>query len=260
MAAAAALKNILPHLKTPPPGIADSARQLYREWQAGNLKNLIAFTNDTDQTVRTLAIYALGDMRHKDATEALIQLFYDPTLSSDIRWAVTDALTRLSPTTLMFRVITPLVDEDMAGIAQTPAEIWTNREEWYANIAYLIGALEEQDPLLIQFLDRCLGEISGYWVTVHAIQSIGALYLRQHKTTLENIALGDFSALRLGKRLSQDERSHLKIKAVEALANVGDQESLQRLRADRPEWDPEWEQVLFRTSEEIYWRLNLGMY
>lgn len=260
MAAAAALKNILPQLKTSPPSVTDSARQLYREWQAGNIDKLIALTQHADQTIQALAVYALGDLQSKEAIDALIQLFHEPALSSATRWAVTDALTRLSPTTLIFRIITPLIDEDMAAITQVPEEIWANREEWYAHIAYLIGTLEEQEPVLIEFLGRCLSNIPGYWVTVHAIQSIGALYLRQHKTTLENIALGDFSELRLGKRLGKDEQSHLKIKAVEALANVGDQESLQRLRADRPEWDPEWEQALFRTSEEIYWRLNLGMY
>lgn len=260
MVAAAALNTILPQIKGDVPGLDDTMRQLYRDWQAANVEKMIARVGHTDVMMRALAVYALGDLHTKEAIEELIRLFLDPQLDSATRWAVTDAMTRLSPTTVIFRVIMPLIDEDMATLVDVPKEIWERREEWYACIAYLIGTLEEQDPMLTEFLGRCVHDISGYWVTVHAIQSIGTLYVREHKTMLENIALGDFEGLKLGKRLSQDEHQHLRVKAMEALANVGDQESLQRLQASRTEWNPELEQAFFRTSEEIYWRLNLSMY
>lgn len=263
MAAATSLNTLLPQIKGDVPGLDEPMRQLYRDWQAADaaaVERLIARTRHMDALIRALAVYALGDLHTKESIEELIRLFMDPQLDSATRWAVTDAMTRLSPTTIIFRVIMPLIDEDMASLVNVPQDIWDRREEWYACIAYLIGTLEEQDPALIEFLGRCLHDISGYWVTIHAIQSIGALYVRQHKTTLENIALGDFEGLKLGKRLNQNEHQHLRVKAMEALANVGDQESLQRLQASRTEWNPELEQAFFRTSEEIYWRLNLSMY
>lgn len=260
MAAATGLKTILAQVKGDVPGLDEPMRQLYRDWQEGDVTKLIGRADHPDAMIRALAVYALGDLHTKEAIEELIRLFQDPVVDSATRWAVTDALTRLSPTTTIFRVIMPLVDEDMAALTNVPAEIWERREEWYAAIAYLIGTLEEQDPLLTDFLGKCLYEISGYWVTVHAIQSIGALYLRQHKTALENIALGNFEGLKLGKRLSQDEHKHLQVKAIEALANVGDQESLQRLRSQQTDWNPELERAFFRTSEEIYWRVHLSMY
>jgi len=260
MAAAAALKAILPQLKSDPPDLTDSMRQLYQEWSAGDVAKLIERTAHADQTIQALAVYALGDLHSKEAIEKLIAMFLNPQLDATIRWAVTDAMTLFSPTTIMFRVIMPLIDEDMASLTNISKDIWDRREEWYACIAYLIGTLEEQDPILTAFLGKCLYEFAGYWVTIHAMQSIGKLYLREHKTMLENVALDSLEGLKFGKRLSQDERHHLRIKAIEALANVGDQESLQRLQAGRADWTPELDQSFYRTSEEIYWRLNLSMY
>ena len=260
MAAATALKIILPQLKTEPSGFTDTMRQFYQDWSAGDVTRLSELTTHADQTIQALAVYALGDLHNKEAVEKLIAMFFDPQVDAITRWAVTDAMTLFSPTTVMFRVIMPLIDEDMAVLTNITKDIWDRRDEWYACIAYLIGTLEEQDALLTGFLNKCLYEYTGYWITIHAIQSIGKLYLRQYKTMLENVTLDDMAGLKFGKRLSQDEHNHLRLKAIEALANVGDQESLQRLQAGRTDWTPELDQSFYRTSEEIYWRLNLSMY
>jgi hypothetical protein len=61
------------------------------------------------------------------------------------------------------------------------------------------------------------------------------------------------------KYLNAEDQTYLQRKATDALAVLGDAESIALLRENRVDpatWSPELELALYRTSEEIYWRLR----
>ncbi|HSN75792.1 MAG TPA: hypothetical protein VL334_12015, partial [Anaerolineae bacterium] len=61
------------------------------------------------------------------------------------------------------------------------------------------------------------------------------------------------------KYLSVPDQVYLQRKATDALAVIGDAESIALLRENRGDpanWSPELELALYRASEEIYWRLR----
>ena len=61
----------------------------------------------------------------------------------------------------------------------------------------------------------------------------------------------------LGKTTAEDRR-FLRRKAIEALAHIGDARTLTLLREGRVEWDAELRRAFYWTSEEIYWRQQVG--
>ena len=70
--------------------------------------------------------------------------------------------------------------------------------------------------------------------------------------------MGDFSKVAVGNGLSEPEATYLRRKAMAALANIGDEETLTRLREQRTKWPQEMEKAFFWTSEEIFWRMSLS--
>jgi hypothetical protein len=94
--------------------------------------------------------------------------------------------------------------------------------------------------------------------TMMAILSFGELFDRRPKKLIEEIALGDFSKVAVGNGLSEQSATYLRRMAVEALANIGDEETLSRLRGQRSEWPHEVEKAFYWTSEEIFWRMSLS--
>ena len=88
--------------------------------------------------------------------------------------------------------------------------------------------------------------------------SFSEFFDRRHKKLFEEIALGDFSKIAVGNGLSEQDATYLRLMAVEALANIGDEETLSRLRVQRIEWPHEVEKAFYWTSEEIFWRMSLS--
>ena len=121
------------------------------------------------------------------------------------------------------------------------------------------GMVRAREPIPRQFLERCLGEFTDVWLTAKAVQSLGWMYERGYKDLFERIALGDFGdGIALSEKASEWDTKYLQRKAIEALANIGDRDTLARLRAERTDWGPELERIFYWTSEEIYWRLGPG--
>jgi hypothetical protein len=96
---------------------------------------------------------------------------------------------------------------------------------------------------------------------------MGELAGPEFKQRLEGIAAEPESAklhcLSAGDDVEAN-RARLQRKAIEALATVGDLDTVSNLRVqchNKPvSLDPRLERALYRTSEEIFWRLNWDRY
>ena len=175
------------------------------------------------------------------------------------RWAAANALALLDPVEITNRAILPFLDADCAEQEGLEPRAWKRRADWYGRLAYLIGKVRAQDPTTRDFLDCCLYEFKGVGLKGKAIQSLGWLYDRSYKDLFEEIAVGDFCQVALRKRPSKQDKTYLRRKAIEALANIGDEDTLNRLRENRADWkNPELARAFYWTSEEISWRLSLG--
>lgn len=211
---------------------------------------------------RAIAAAALADLQTEEAVQALCEAVFREDTPTDTRWALTDALALLDPVRVTRDVIVPLIE---AGAAP-----------WYGRVAYLIGMTRSQDPTALAFLDRCLHELKRVSTKAQAIQSVGWLQDRTKTRLLEYVAMGRFDeieaasrrklrpdsdpeeqALAKGFRLgavSPEQIKFLRRSAIEALAQIGDAQSLDLLREGRVQWDTELRRAFYWTSEEIYWR------
>jgi hypothetical protein len=236
---------------------AELAEPMYL-WADRDVEGLGAYLRSEDTEAQAIAAFALGDLQTEKAVDLLVATFLDPDTTAETRWAATDALALLDPAVVTRRAILPLLDAEAAEREGLDARTWKRRNHWYERAAYLIGKIRAQDPATRAFLDRCLYEFTSVWLKAKAIQSLGWMYERSYKELFEQIAVGDFSNVALREHLSEEETIYLRRKAIQALGNIGDRDTLARLREKRTDWCPELERAFYWTSEEIYWRLSLG--
>ena len=173
------------------------------------------------------------------------------------QWAVTYALATIDLPAVKRAVLDPFFSDEAAYAHSTE-----ERLQHYKCLAYLIGLLRWQDPVARQFLlVRCMLEAGDAALAAVAIDALARLADRRDKPVLERIAMGcpDSEFMPCFKYLSPADQVYLQRKATDALAVVGDAESIALLRENRGDpanWSPELEQALYRASEEIYWRLR----
>jgi hypothetical protein len=260
IAAAGALQNMMPFARDEIQAADAQLDEVLYFWDRGDVEALSTrLRAEDDVGLQALAAFALGDLQTPQAMGILIAAFLDFHSQSHIRWALTDALALTDPTVVTQRAILPLLDADAAEREGLNPDVWKRRADWYERLAYLIGMVRAQEPIPRQFLERCLGEFTDVWLTAKAVQSLGWMYERSYKDLFERIALGDFGdGIALSDKASEWDTKYLQRKAIEALANIGDRDTLTRLRAERTDWGPELERIFYWTSEEIYWRLGPG--
>ncbi len=259
MAAAGALQYMMPFARDEIEAADPQLNAVLRLWDKEDVEALEArLHSEEDAGLQAIAAFALGDLQTPQTVDTLIAAFFDTGSPSHTRWAVTDALALLDPAVVLQRAILPLLDADAAKLVDLAPEVWDRRANWYERLAYLIGMVRARELLPRQFLERCLGEFTDVWLTAKAVQSLGQMYERSYKGLFERIALGDFEDIASSKKASEWDNKYLQRKAIEALANIGDRETLTRLRTQRTDWGPELERIFYWTSEEIYWRLGPG--
>ena len=132
---------------------------------------------------------------------------------------------------------------------------------WYEMLVLLIGQLRNCDSRARRFIERILtDEDLGFLIKGRAILAFGYLNEQSWKERFEQVALGDFDEIKLAKDQRRRGDAYLRTKALQALAEIGDQETLRRLRSfkgnGRKSWPPEVERLFYVTSEEINWRMN----
>ena len=259
MAAAVALQQLGPLARNEIKAVDPQLDQVLYLWEKEDVEALDTYLHAADVGIQAVAAFALGDLQTPRAVDILVAAFLDFHTRSHTRWALTDALALLDPAVVTQRAILPFLDAEVAKREGLDPRTWKRRAAWYERLAYLIGKVRARHPVTRDFLERCLYKFTGTWLTAKAVQSLGWMYERNYKDLFERIALGDFSdGIALSTRASEQDAKYLQRKAIEALANIGDRDTLTRLRAKRTDWGPELERIFYRTSEEIYWRLGPG--
>ena len=242
--------------------------ELLGHWQSNNVAALVGWLHQTDNaSAQGLAALALGDLHmqlklHRDgqqqaqaALAALAESFLLRKLDQATQWAVAYALATVDLPTVKAAVLDPFFSNETAYVDSE-----AGRLQHYKCLAYLIGLLRWQDPAARQFLRvRCLLEAEDAALAAVAIDALARLADRRDKPVLERIAMGcpDADIMPCFIHLNAEDQVYLQRKATDALANVGDEESIALLRENRGDaanWSPELEQALYRASEEIYWR------
>jgi HEAT repeat protein len=254
-----ALRGFLPKSEAKVRDVDVELADLLVLWTNRNASALATWLRERDTGSQSLAAVALGDLYRQgieSGLDTLIDVFTDPDVSGAIRWAVTDAMTLLDPMLVTRRAILPLIDETSARKANLFGSVaWNRRAFQYERLAYLIGLVRSSDPTARAFLRDRLEKDKRVAVKGKAIQSIGWLYDSSYREILVRIASGDFRDVILSESVSEEDKVYLRRKAIEALAYIGDEDSLRTSRAD---WTPELQQAFYETSEEIIWRQGLG--
>jgi HEAT repeat protein len=203
---------------------------------------------------QTIAAFVLGDIGSRPAAEILLEVFQQPDVEPETRWAITDALLRMEPALVTHNAILPFIDSGAAKNARIPEESWKKRKHWYDRIAYLIGNINPKDPKAEAFLARCLFNYTGVWLKSRAIRAIGKIGDSRYKNLLEELATGDFSNIAINK-LRNDDITYLRSIAIDSLGSIGDQRTLSLLQQQNDGSNPELQKAYHLTSEEITWRL-----
>ncbi len=278
-AAAVALLQMMPAFSEEIRGADPELHDLLQFQTEGNVRALTATLRADEQgrSSRAIAAFGLGAVGTKEAVEVLIAMFLDPDpkIGGDTRWAVTDALGVIDADLVTERVILPFLDVEAARQVGLATEMWNRRAVQYERLAYLIGKIRTRHPLALHFLtEGCLKTYRMVAVKGKAIQSLGWLTDRSQKWLFEQIAMGNLETDRVREqfalseevaedgtrtlRVSDDDRRYLRRKAMEALARIGDEETVKVLRRNRAEWGPELLQTFYLTSEEIFARQSMG--
>lgn len=244
--------------------------ELLTYWQSRNVAALAGWLQQTDNSsAQGLAALALGDLHMQlklrpedqaqadDAIQALADAFLVRKLDEATQWAVTYALATIDLPAVQAAVLDPFFRNRPADGASAAERLQQDK-----SVAYLIGLLRWQAPVAREFLlVRCMLETADAALAAVAIDALARLADRGDKPLLERIAMGCPGAeiMPCFKYLSAEDQIYLQRKATDALAVVGDAESIALLRENRVDpaaWSPELELALYRTSEEIYWRLR----
>jgi hypothetical protein len=138
---------------------------------------------------------------------------------------------------------------------------WSERGSRQKFLAYLIGLTQWREQPALDFLrEQCLrqnlDQCTLAAVAIEALVWVGSRAL--DVPVLEQIALLRWEGVLGLHEVSPEDHEYLQRKAIEALANLGDLSSVERLRrgARSAKWTPELEKALFVTSEKIFWRLR----
>ncbi|MCA9987829.1 MAG: hypothetical protein KDE59_26150, partial [Anaerolineales bacterium] len=229
-------------------------------WHERDEERLLAQLSAENEAAQVLAAFALADWQPAGAFDALVGHFFAQEKESQIMWALAEALALFETRLVVDRVILPLLDEEMAAHTESMTDdLWERRSSWYRVLAYLIGKTRAMHPRAVGFLDDCLNRGRDMYLKGKAIEALGWLYDDKYRVQLEAIATGDFAQLKHVSRAKKAEKEYMQKKAILALAFVGNQESLNKLRGSRHlllSEQPELEEIFFQTTEEIYWRFS----
>ncbi len=213
---------------------------------------------DDHPGVRAVSSYALGNIATTEANELLIKVFLEASEAdtpANLRWALTESLTLLDSAEVARKIILPLLDEDHAqkqGFVENG--IWERQTEYYRYLVYLIGRIRSQEPIILNFLDKCISEPNELPIMLGAVKALGTLYAVDYQRRFVEFANGRFP--KWLKLENEQEKIWLRRVAIEALGHIGDLGCIRQLQEKRGDWPPELERALYLASQEIDWRLD----
>ncbi|MGC9398883.1 MAG: CHAT domain-containing protein [Anaerolineae bacterium] len=247
LAALRALRRILPRPYTDVATYDERLAQMMTHWTEHDVKALAHDLHHTPTregaNIQGLTALTLGELGTQAAVDVLIEAFLAPDQDAALYRSVSTALTLIDPAQVTRRVVLPLLEE----AEEEPRRLGPR----LANLIYLIGRVRVPAQKARDFLRRCLETCAPIHLKGLTIQSLGWLHAVEYKETFEAVALGAFEALQLVGPLSDATQRYLQRKALEALAYLGDMETLKRLKQEAFTWDPELEMAFYRTHEEI---------
>lgn len=227
------------------------------QWLEKRLREPNTATDEEEKTVNdalaSMSAFALGDVRYDQAHGKLIAAFRDDSLAEVIHWAITDALATLDPERVMKEAILPMIESDKLGDI---AKLNQRREQ----LIYLIGQLRHPNEKARAFVEEVLKTPEAHILQKgRAILAVSYLLppdWEKWKTEFENVALNEENSV--AKKVTPKMKgTYLRMKALQALAEIGDEETLKRLREKRQHWPLDLERAFYSTSEEIIWRNNV---
>jgi HEAT repeat protein len=239
---------------------------IFNHWEETDSQALIAlFEKHNDAGIKAIIALAMGDVAsqsilsrtqtgNKNVLACLKSAFFDEVTQSSVRWAVTDALAMIDTTTVSQEVIQPA----LAALADRPAgeqTAWLNQDKC---LAYLIGLVRAQEPEAHAFLvGYCLGSSRDMRLWLTAMDALGSLGNLEHRQLLAGVALGYFGDQSLDDYFTdQDESYRIRRKAIEVLAEIGDEAIVNSLREGGLEKDERLAQSYYQATSDIYQRLE----
>lgn len=255
-AVAAALEAIEPNLV-----------KLFGLWQKGNVSGLIQLYKSTgDLGIRALAALATGDLasqsmlsedvkKEENALTFLKEAFRadDATTPLPVRWAVADALAMANSAWVTAEVVRPAITEAI-NRQDGNQQAWIERDKC---LAYLVGLIRSQELEAQNFLvEHCLKQIPDARVWITTIASLGRLANRDARQLLVGIAQGRFDEKALTDFIPADaDCTHIRRKALEVLADLGDKESVGTLQAAGLDKDEQLCETFYWMTSAIYQRV-----
>lgn len=218
-------------------------------------------TEKIPEALPAMAAFALGDIDNDESHSILFEAFLSDKTERETRWAITDALSLLDPEEVMNSVVYKVIptrdqlEDESFKLSEAPFAAW------HEMLILLIGQLRNPDSRARRFIERALtDQRAGFLLKGRAILAFGNLNEQSWKEKFEEVALGDFDEIGVPASRRKQADAYLRIKALQALAEIGDQETLRRLRNFKGNghaaWPAEVERVFYVTSEEINWRMN----
>lgn len=227
-------------------------------WDSGDILELGQFLIDADKSPedikgsQAIAAFALGDIQTIASEDILINLFLYPNSSDETYRHLTTAMTLIDPGIVEKNVIVPFIERESPN--RLDDHVWAKRKQYLSHIIYLAGRIYTTDPRILAFLRDCVQTDSVISHRALAIQSLGWLHDDQSKSLIERISLGQLADLNLPSSVTFAEKQTLQKQAIEALFYLGDPGTLELFQKRPVNWNPEFELVLYWTSEEILWR------
>gem|GEM_PF-906260 len=265
-AAGRSLRRMMPEFEEDLRQADPALAEIIRYWRDKDIDQLTLFLRKTrrqciqeniKESVPAMAAFALGDLQTETARRLLYEAFLERSTSPDTRWAIADALTLLDPDEVMREVIGKLIpsreeleDPDFRITA-------TQSARWHELEIYLIGQLRSSEQRARKFVDKFLQDSrASFALKGRAILALGNLNAQERREDFEQVVLGNFDVINLNPRQRRRAEIYLRVKALQALAEIGNRETLRRLRSQHKDWPSEVERVFYVTSEEINWRLS----
>lgn len=229
-----------------------SMKPPFRAWKKGDLKTLFQIveqeSEQADAAAQAVAALALGDLvarlpadpneKHEQKRcailDCLAKLFTAPETRQAVRWATADALAMSDVVTVTNHILIPYLQ---AVETRAPDEdsIWIECDKC---LAYLIGLIRAQTPAARTFLlERCISrsqDLRLWLTTLSALANLGGSDVRD---LLIEIAT---DGAKLRQAFSDETaRYTLRRAGINLLAEMGDWESIAKLRAEGVGKDPD---------------------
>lgn len=237
-----------------------SLKPLFGAWKRESLSSLIHHYRHAENAgIQAIAALAVGDVAEQlwaaglrkpggRALTFLNERFMDAGTPQAVRWAVADALSMMDGRAVTDSVITPYVEQREKQEGEE--EAWKMRDKC---MAYLIGLVRPPDALPLDFLiDHCISGSNDSKLWLSAMQALEHLGGPRAVQVLGDIAAGEFGAAERFE--DESERCMLQRAALSHLVEVGDRETISRLRQSKVIQNPALMPALYRAIRAVYWQ------